>query len=304
MQTIWQNCLRRAAFGKLKAYELLLRLVTSVRYKNKNERKKMFKQLRYQAERKYLSRYLPADVASNEKKYNLVAPKIIWTCWWQGEENMPPLVKRCIESIHKHCSDYELRIITTDNMADYIKLPDYIWQKHQKGYVSRAHLADILRLSLLEKYGGIWMDATIFLTAPLPEVIINSPFFSYHCHELYQGQIWLLKAASHNVIISGLRNLLLRYWKNENRVTNYFFAYTLWDLLLDNNAECAAQWAKMPLVYDDCYELADNFFEPYSEAKWAAIKAQTPVHKLSWKYKKEPAENSFLQYLLDGKLEN
>ena len=71
MQTIWQNCLRRAAFGKLKAYELLLRLITSVRYKNKNERKKMFKQLRYQAERKYLSRgaenYLDLLVARRGK---------------------------------------------------------------------------------------------------------------------------------------------------------------------------------------------------------------------------------------------
>ena len=27
-----------------------------------------------------------------------------------------------------------------------------------------AHIADFIRLSLLEKYGGIWVDASIFLT--------------------------------------------------------------------------------------------------------------------------------------------
>lgn len=304
MRDFIDYCMRRAAFLRVQLYVLWLRLYTSARYKNKAERKSNFKKLRYAAEKKYLSRYLYAAKSAENTTAPTAFPKIIWTCWWQGEQNLPPVVKKCIESIRKHCPDFELRVISADNMRDYIELPDYIMQKHQKGYISRTHLADILRLSLLEKYGGIWMDATIFLTAPLPEIIINSPFFSYHCHELYQGQIWFLKSAPHNVIISGLRNLLLRYWKNENRVTSYFFAYTLWDLLLNNNAECAEQWAQTPLIYDDCYDLADNFFEPYSEDKWAEIKAKTSIHKLSWKYKKQPTKNSLLQYLLDGRLED
>ena len=304
MKKVIDFCLRRAAFIKVELYVLWLRLFTALRYKNKDERKTEFKRLRYEAEKKYLNRYLCALDAVAAKQAPTEVPKIIWTCWWQGEENLPPTVKRCIESIRKYCPDYELRIITADNMSDYVKLPDYIMQKHRKGYILRAHLADILRMALLVKYGGIWMDATVFLTAPLPSYIVNSSFFSFHCHELYQFQIWLIKAAAGNLLIKNMLNLLLEYWKYENAAINYFFGYSFFDLMVQNSPECARQWAQTPLIYDDCYELADNFFEPYTEQKWMEIKDKISVHKLSWKYKKEPAENSFLQHLLNGNLEN
>ena len=302
---ILNSYLRRLAFLRVKIDTFLLRIWTPLCSKTKNERRAKFKQLRYLVEKKYLRRYLSAaDSAHPAKSDTRETPKIIWTCWWQGEENLPPVVKRCFESIRRYCPDFELRIITADNIQNYIELPDYIMQKHKQGYIQRAHLADITRLALLEKYGGIWMDATIYLTAPLPKIITEAPFFAYHGHELHQGQIWFFKTAPHNAIITGLKNLLLEYWKYENEVINYFFAYTLWDLLLENNTVCAQQWAQTPLMYDDCYDLETDFFEPYSPQKWAEIKAKTSVHKLSWKYKKQPPENSFLQYLLDGKLED
>ena len=301
MKNVIDHCLRRSAFLKVKLYVLWLRLFTTLCYKDKTERKAKFKQLRYEAEKKYLSRYLYALDATAVKAAPAEAPKIIWTCWWQGEENLPPVVKECIDSIRKHCPDYELRIITAANMRDYVELPDYIVQKHKKGYIPRAHLADILRMALLVKYGGIWLDATVFLTAPLPPCV-DSPFFSFHCRDLYQFQIWFIKAAAGNLLVKNLFNLLLEYWKYENRTINYFFGYLLFDLMVQNSAECARQWARTPLVYDDCYELADNFFEPYTTQKWEKIKTKTSVHKLSWKYKKEPAKNSFLDCLLSGRL--
>ncbi|MBQ7632995.1 MAG: capsular polysaccharide synthesis protein [Alphaproteobacteria bacterium] len=304
MQGIIKHCQRRAEFLRVKLYVLWLRLFTALRYQNKSQRKTEFKRLRYLAEKKYLSRYL--YVVTSEKNTSVPAecPKIIWTCWWQGKENLPPVVKRCIESIRKYCPEYELRIITADNIRDYIELPDYIMQKHQKGYIPRAHLADILRVALLVKYGGIWMDATVFLTAPLPQFIADSPFFAFHCHDLYQFQIWFIKAAAANPLMKNLLNLLLEYWKYENSTINYFFGYSLFDLMVENSAECAKQWAQTPLIYDDCYELADNFFAPYSAQKWAAIKAKTSIHKLSWKYKKMPESGTFLARLLDGETED
>ncbi len=302
MQGIIKHCQRRAEFLRVKLYVLWLRLFTALRYQNKSQRKTEFKRLRYLAEKKYLSRYL--YVVTSEKNTSVPAecPKIIWTCWWQGKENLPPVVKHCIESIRRYCPDYELRVITSENMEQYVKLPDYIMQKHRKGYIPNAHFADILRLVLLSKYGGIWMDSTVFLTAPLSDIILSAPFFAFHCHEQYQFQIWFIKAAPNNILVHNLQKLLLEYWKYENRVIHYFFGYALFDLMVENNAECARQWAQTPLIYDDCYELANNFFEPYTEQKWAEIKAKTFIHKLSWKYKKEPAENSFLTCLLNGRL--
>ncbi len=305
MKKFVMQFIRRADFMRVKLYVLWLRLWTAMRYKNKIVRKTKFKQARYNIEKAYLKRYL-SDVLKSDNMTAETAnmPKIIWTCWWQGTQNMPPVVKRCIESMRRYCPDYEVRVITFDNMKDYVELPDYIIQKHKKGYISRTHLSDILRVSLLAEYGGFWMDATVFLTAPLPQIIAAAPFFAFHGCELYHGQNWFLKAAKNNVLIGMLQKTMLEYWKYENKVINYFVFYLVFDLVVEENQACAAMWQNAPLIYDDCYALENAFFDAYSPQKWADIKARTSIHKLSWKYKKEPTENSFLQYLLDGKLEN
>lgn len=299
MVLLWQ---RKTAFWCVKVRCLFYKLLTNIMCRNRDERKAEFKRLRYTAEQKYLRRYAYAIKAVNTQKNQSPAPKIIWTCWWQGTKNLPPVVEKCIASIRKYCPDYELRIVTADNMHDYVTLPDYIMQKHKKGNISNAHFADMLRLTLLAQYGGIWMDATVFLTAPLPAEITVAPFFAFHCRELYQFQIWLIKACADNLLVRNLQQLLFEYWKYEDTAINYFFGYSLFDLMVKENPECAKMWAQTPLIYDDCYELADNFFAPYSAQKWAEIRAKTTIHKLSWKYKKEPAANSFLECLLSGKL--
>lgn len=304
MRDIFNFVLRRSAFIAVKIKTLWLRLAARILYKNKEQRKFYYKAERAEIERQYLRRYLYVLKDMPNEQPSQTAPKIIWTCWWQGKENMPPVVKRCIESMRQHCPQYDIRIVTTENMHNYIELPDYIWQKHQKGYISRTHLSDILRVSLLAKHGGLWLDATVFLTAPIPEKMLEAPFFAYHCREIYQFQIWLLKTAADNPLIQNLRNLLLEYWKYENKTINYFFGYLLFDLIVQHSEKCAKLWAQTPFIYDDCYELESNFFKPYNPQKWAEIKAQTPIHKLSWKYKKEPTENSFLDHLLNNNLKD
>ena len=40
---------------------------------------------------------------------------IIWSAWWQGEENAPEIVKKCFADMRKHCGRHELKIITKEN---------------------------------------------------------------------------------------------------------------------------------------------------------------------------------------------
>lgn len=41
-----------------------------------------------------------------------------------------------------------------------------------------AHFSDIVRENLLYKYGGIWMDATIYMTSPFPDTIYNYDYYT------------------------------------------------------------------------------------------------------------------------------
>ena len=51
--------------------------------------------------------------------------KNIWICWWQGEEQAPELVKKCIQSIRKNAYHYNVVIITEENYRNYVSFPEW-----------------------------------------------------------------------------------------------------------------------------------------------------------------------------------
>lgn len=50
----------------------------------------------------------------------------IWICWWQGLENAPEIVKRCVESIRRNAGDHQVTIITDQNVEQYIDIPEWV----------------------------------------------------------------------------------------------------------------------------------------------------------------------------------
>lgn len=89
-----------------------------------------------------------------EYKKNKI-PKIIWSYWDNPE--VPEFIADCKKNWAKFAPNYEIRQLNRNNIEDYVNMPEN-WQS-LKSY----RQADVLRLKLLEKYGGIWMDASILL---------------------------------------------------------------------------------------------------------------------------------------------
>lgn len=97
-----------------------------------------------------------ANISINE------IPRIIWTYW--REPSNPPIVERCQENWQRIAPDHEIRALNKNNFSQWISpdsIPDYF--HHLPPY----RQADWLRLQLLAKYGGIWVDASIILTQDL-----------------------------------------------------------------------------------------------------------------------------------------
>ena len=69
-----------------------------------------------------------------------------------------------------------LNYIDKYNVEKYIKLPSYIKEKFNNGSFCIAHFSDIVRMGLLLKYGGYWIDSTYFVNTPLTKV--NTSFYS------------------------------------------------------------------------------------------------------------------------------
>ncbi len=103
----------------------------------------------------------------------------IFVMWLQGgTEVMPETVKTCYKSIIKNCPTHPVKLITEENLSNYIDLAPVILQKYNEKKISRAFFSDIVRSALLYKYGGSWIDATVFLSQKLPDEYFNKDFFS------------------------------------------------------------------------------------------------------------------------------
>ena len=88
----------------------------------------------------------------------------VWFCWLQGLDDAPEIVKACYNSIKRNIPNREIKVIDAKNWKEYVELPDFIVKKWEKGRVPAALFSDLLRLELLIKYGGTWIDSTVLCT--------------------------------------------------------------------------------------------------------------------------------------------
>ena len=107
------------------------------------------------------------NVEKYDKRFNNTRSKrVVWVFWGQGEQNMPILVMSCYNQLRKNNKNVVL--VTMDNIDQYIHMPKIIIDKVKNGKITWAFFSDIVRVLLLEKYGGLWLDATVWVPGVVP----------------------------------------------------------------------------------------------------------------------------------------
>jgi len=88
--------------------------------------------------------------------------KIIWSFWQAPEaqsasESDKNLLADCLASWKKYCPGWTIRILNYSNYTDWV--PSELLPKNFSE-LTFTFKSDIIRLVLLYKYGGLWVDAT------------------------------------------------------------------------------------------------------------------------------------------------
>lgn len=100
-------------------------------------------------------------VIRNHNKKNADIPKIIWMFW--DSESIPAEVNLFKERIKIDNSEYQLNLVTFENLNSYVD--ELVFDENVE--IPIANKSDLIRLALLYKYGGIWLDITTILLKPL-----------------------------------------------------------------------------------------------------------------------------------------
>ena len=255
---------------------------------------------------KYFRRYLPAAAAIPERKVvkNDKNEKI-WTIWLQGEKKAPALVKACFRSIRKNCKQ-ELVILDYDTIFDYITLPEEIVDKYKRGMIANAHFADICRVELLYEHGGIWLDATAFATAPIPDWIIKEDFFVYLAGKNVGSpysfmQNCFIRARKGAYLLDAWRAMILDYWMHENHNFDYFMHQLLFKTLVLNDERAKKYFAQMPHVDQDPTHALwwDYQHKAFDKKTFDKVTSGAFFQKVTYRGTENPVPNSFADVMIN-----
>ena len=88
---------------------------------------------------------------------------------WFGGKPLPAAVKSCIKSWKKYCPDWEIRQWDETNFD----IEHYTWVKEALDAKKYAFAADFVRLFVLNKYGGAYVDTDVQFVRSIDSSIIG-----------------------------------------------------------------------------------------------------------------------------------
>lgn len=178
----------------------------------------------------------------------------IWVCWWQGEAQMPDICKQCLCSVRHNAAAHPVIVIDLDNYAQYVDMPQAVVDKHKSGLIDYTHFADILRCMLLARHGGIWIDATVFVTRPLDSFIaIGAPFWSCHHITRYNNisrGVWtsfFFACGKNSLLAKVMADVHVAWWSQHNSLPVYLFLDYAFAIARANFSEVCELVNNLPL---------------------------------------------------------
>jgi len=243
-------------------------------------------------------------VLDKYKKYNVEtdysSKSPVWVCWFQGIENAPPLVKICVNSIKK-ATNHPVNIISNDNIPKYIAFPDYILEKYNHGLITNAQYSDIVRMALLSEYGGLWIDATIFVPESIPEDVFFHEFYTckrdLHSDSYISDYRWtsFLNGCQYGCVVQkAMCDLFFEYWKKENYLIDYLLVDYFMEVLYRNNPTVKRLVDELPYNNSMIDYLQAILNEEYNEKEYKELVGSddTFLFKLSWRMRFEEETNN------------
>lgn len=235
----------------------------------------------------YITNYIQKDGSKNSESY--LHSDTVWFCWLQGLDNAPAIVKKCYKSLKQNITGKTIEVITLKNYKEFITFPDYIQKKIDNGDISKTHFSDLLRLELLIKYGGTWIDSTVYCSGKnIPQYYLDADLFLFqNLKPGLDGQAtrissWFITSRANNPILKLTRALLYEYWKNNSKLIDYFLFHDFFELAIEAYPE---EWKKViPIENGMPHVLLLRLFDVYDDELWTAIKSEIPFHKLTYKF--------------------
>lgn len=252
-------------------------------------------------------------------------PNIVWIYWAQGWDRAPHIVQQCRRSWEYYNPDWDIRCLDQESVTEYFDLFEWMpgprlagpkWFRllrerlhallHSTHLIKQKrvkiqHRADIIRVNLLNQYGGVWADATLWCHRPLDEWIephTTQDFFAFSNpgHLLKDSKpshfsSFFLISSQHSYIANTLSEAIKKYWEEHECEDEYFWINTLFNNLYNDDKKFRILWDKtLKIDAPVDAEYGPEYFAWYTEKELTGVSenykymiktTDTPAFKLT-----------------------
>lgn len=246
--------------------------------------------------------------------------KTIFQFWDSHNGKLPYVVKLSFTSVRKFAPDWNHIILNLHNIHNYLDLPGFLFDKLSKednGF-NLTFFSDIVRVALLQQYGGLWLDATVLIAknfkyfSPLPLFFsfyrdlkpknfkdwenYNRNYFSwtpFHEVNLLNSILW---STRYYPLWNFLYDSLINFWKENNYPPDYFMFQILFEIIKDKKPEALIGWVRTE-------DLSPHLLQRYFFDKNFPIDALDPIffHKLTYLPAPKPSTLGY-EYFIKNEL--
>ena len=239
--------------------------------------------------------------------------KIIWTLWMQGYENAPELVKSTIDSIRKFAelNNFQFILLEENTIEKYIVFPKLIKEKMDLGVIDYTKISDILRVSLLAKYGGTWVDETIYMKEEFDSSLLLQNYYTIKTGgiEDYSPNIsnnrWKgFFLSGNSSLFSFTRDFFFEYYSRYDIAVDYLLIDYIFDMAYKYDEKIKNQMLELEKSNPNLFWLESHLGDEFDQKVWDNITETTKVFKTTYKLSGEikSNKNNFYSKLIDGKL--
>lgn len=159
-----------------------------------------------------------------------ITENTIWTYWEQGSKNLSPFYKKCIQTWLQKNPNHNVFILDKENVYYFLNKNDLPpkWEKIKSIQLK----SDFVRLALLAKYGGIWMDISTICIRPINSVFTQSKSIEGFALRRYdnKGELsvfesWFITCKKNSKVITKWKNEFLKAFGYSTSVENMDKSY-------------------------------------------------------------------------------
>ncbi|MEU4687648.1 capsular polysaccharide synthesis protein [Actinoplanes sp. NPDC023714] len=228
----------------------------------------------------------------------------IFVFWAQGFDQAPPVVQACLAALKANNPGSRVHELTEANVGAYVDMPEDLVATLGG---NRTHFSDLLRMLLLEKFGGVWVDSTCFVSEPLrphmDRALAQGSIFAFNYTGPYISN-WFLASRPDSYAMHLWRAASFLWWEKRGELIDYFQHHHIFEMLYHLDERFRAEWdAGLRLNSQPPHALQGVMLQAYEPDMYQTVMEGAFAHKLRYKYRPhELRSESYLARIIRGDL--